>query len=181
MIRITQTRTDGLGGGNCVAACIASIFERSIHDVDVPCGGSYQAISRWTGREYPGVHAVSIDHGQVVYLKDVGDPNFIRSYWVAYIPSKRTGGQHAVVMHGRDLAWDPYPQADQDAVIHVLCGQLFWVVKDPARLVGRHELRTSLQAAVASTSLDCTCGLVEHGGAPLATGLHLPTCPARTT
>lgn len=34
MIPIDQTRTDGPGGGNCLAACVASILELDIADCD---------------------------------------------------------------------------------------------------------------------------------------------------
>jgi hypothetical protein len=122
------------GGGNCVAACIASIFDVPLETVTVPLGGSYQAVCDWTRRHYPGLYPVHVvwDRSDWDELVNVEPPTRFRSYWIASVESPRTGGLHAIVMHGKDVAWDPHPQRDMG--FGLCAGMGYWIVRDPAAI-----------------------------------------------
>lgn len=135
MIQIEQTKVSGLGGGNCQAACIASIFEVEIESVTVPCGGNYQAVCEWTAREYPGLHPINRDWNGTspdIPVEDVEWPEPFKSYWIATVASPRTLGHHCVVMHGSEMVWDPHPQREMGFGLCV--GSMWWMVRDPAKL-----------------------------------------------
>lgn len=135
---------------NCVAACVASIFECPIEEVDIAEGGGLNEVARWTAEHYPVLTACSrivggIWHGDVwldTYppAHTVEPPFLLRGYWIAGAISPRGGMQlidgqwkpslHAVVMYGREVAWDPHP--DRETGIGGLYDATWWIVRDPA-------------------------------------------------
>lgn len=149
---VRQTTITPGGGGNCVAACIASIFELPISDVfpDVPNGGGYQEICRWTESRYPALTVCSKDLFNITSwtpdrrnLAEVDPPQFL-GWWVAYVESPRAAKkkcydcyglptQHAVVMRHNRLMWDPHPHGEVDGVGFAR-GMLWWELRHPERL-----------------------------------------------
>lgn len=154
---VEQTTMVPGGGGNCVAACIASIFELAITDVwpDVPNGGGWAAVCAWTAHRLPMLSPQSrmffkppeptpgcyVDEPTPIPLHEVVPPVAPSTYWIAYVESPRAAAagvvdhygrpmQHAVVMHGRDLAWDPHPQRDMG--VGPARGMLWWAIRDYA-------------------------------------------------
>jgi hypothetical protein len=145
--------------GNCVASCIASIFEVPLVSVDIPDGPSATRISQWTNENYPLLRYVEIDkctNFRIVETDADGDlwrydfpeeepePPFLNGlmYWMAFCISPRVvnsqgpyrgmPGQHAVVMKGRELVWDPHPQREMGVGRRV--GYAMWMIDDPSRL-----------------------------------------------
>jgi hypothetical protein len=148
---VEQTSFSPGGGGNCVAACVASIFELPLSDCfpEIPNGGNPNAVAEWTRSRYPGLRAASRDFYDDLGLprrlgfRDVDWPTCIRSYWIAYVESPRAKAagvldlygyptQHAVVMHGWELAWDPHPRRDMG--VGPCRGMAWWEVVDPSKL-----------------------------------------------
>jgi hypothetical protein len=157
---IEQTEMIPGGGGNCVAACIASIFELPLEVVypEVPNGGGWHAVCDWTTAHAPMLSPQSrqffvpmepvpgyyVDHPAPMPLDKVEPPVWPRSYWIAYVESPRAAAagtldhygrptQHAVVMLGHMLAWDPHPQREMG--VGLARGMLWWAVKDHAAIV----------------------------------------------
>jgi hypothetical protein len=149
---VEQTELVPGGNGNCVAACVASIFDVPLSDCypDIPLGGDFNAVCRWTDARYPGLAACSVDFFDAEAwkpirrpLEDVEWPTHRRSFWIAFVESPRAAAagvldsyglptQHAVVMHGSELAWDPHPRRDMG--VGPCCGKLWWEVRNPAVL-----------------------------------------------
>jgi hypothetical protein len=128
------------GGGNCVAACIASVFEVPLKTVTVPLGGSYAAVVDWTAINYPGLYPINVEWDKKDWrpLKDVEPPTPFATYWIASVESPRTDGMHCIVMYGRNAVWDPHPRRDMGFGD---CGGMgYWIVKDPSKLA-RTETR----------------------------------------
>lgn len=148
---------EGESRGNCMAACIATIFELSLEEVDVPDATSFAEMCAWTSTRFDGaLEFHEVDHGvdyRVIEDGEFGDrwtydltedppapPTF--GLWIAGVQSPRivheTGpwrgmpGLHAVVMRGGQLAHDPHPQRDMG--IGPIVTSMWWVVADPARL-----------------------------------------------
>ena len=133
MIPVAQrTRFD------CLTACLASIFECRYEDVPVFC-------DQETGESAPLWH-VALDG----WLADRGfaflqrvreegmddDPMFCPwaypGYWIVGVKSPRVDGEHAVVMCGRELVWDPHPEREQGHRGFLSADH--FVPLDPARL-----------------------------------------------
>lgn len=136
--------------GNCVAACLASLFEVPIED----CAGViyYNQLCEWTKERFP---ALSVDQvgvgdswGQTrdpeAYLEWPTE-HFCFGYWMATVWSPRVvdlvgddgymeWGLHAVVMRGSDLAWDPFPGADWSEEPMRFRSCTSWRVWDPGQL-----------------------------------------------
>jgi hypothetical protein len=160
---------DGSSGqrGNCTAACVASIFERPLEEVDscVPPGSSWSQVDFYTRRVAPflSVHAIDLclNHRQVEEATE-RHPQGRWTYdlppadawerrwesmglWIAAVVSPRgtlRDGpyrdmpiQHAVVMRGSELAWDPHP--DRDLGVGQVLEMCWWVCPDPAMALAR--------------------------------------------
>lgn len=146
---------------NCFAACVASIFERDITDVDIAEGGGFNETCRWTKENAPwlsphsrivgGLWHVGGMHNEKVWLDTyppvglVEPPFWPSPYWIAGAISPRATMQlidgvwkpylHAVVMRGRDLVWDPSPHREQG--VGGIYDATWWNVCDPAAVTGR--------------------------------------------
>ena len=124
-------------GFDCMTACLASIFEVPYEEapqlaqaLGVPKPDWLKTYFDWCASRgfYP----------QDFYVE--GEPKAecpwaYRGYWIAGVRSPRWNGQHAVVMHDREIAWDPYPG---DPVPHrgFVNGEIFLPLD-----VARFELR----------------------------------------
>src|SRR4051794_39803476 len=105
------------GGGNCVAACIASIFELDIDQVwpAVPNGGGWHHVCAWTARHFPMLSPQSrmlfkppepmpgyyVDEPDPVPLHVVDAPVWPRTYWIAYVESPRAAAAGVLDHYGR--------------------------------------------------------------------------------
>ena len=129
---VYQTRK-GFGRGNCVAACLATVLEVPLEEVDWIQGYS-QEIVAYTKRWLPAWEYVSVDMGydyDLVPMPELGEGQSrwtyklypyekppTEGYWFASVPSKSLvrppendyyplPALHFVVMKGDELAWDP--------------------------------------------------------------------------
>lgn len=152
MIQIEQTQMVPGGGGNCLAACIASVFELPLSDVwpEVPNGGGFQYVCEWTACRYPALAANTIDFFDAEAWKpirrplaDVEWPMTPAGYWIARVESPRAAAagvldsygfptQHCVVMLGSVLVWDPHPSRDMG--VGPCRGMYWWSLRDPSKL-----------------------------------------------
>ena len=100
--------------GNCLAACVASIFEVPLSRLE----GVYdsQALWRWLEKHFPGVGMIartydeSVPFGSRVPEGFTGKPGL--TPWIAVVQSPRTPHAHCVVMVADRLEWDPHPQRE---------------------------------------------------------------------
>lgn len=158
---VQQTHMIPGGGGNCVAACIASIFELPLPQVfpEVPNGGSAQAIFDWTAKHHPGLAYVDrtlgryeqrgelyheVDGYEVIeHAPQERLPPWSVDFWIGYFVSPRGvlshkeygiwhPSLHAVVCRRREVLWDPHPRRDMG--VGALRKTGYWIVKDPALL-----------------------------------------------
>lgn len=162
-----EVDADGLvveGGqrGDCVAACLASIFELPI-DVFPPTDDR-QWLWRWLAVYYPGVSFVHKQYGRPteqapghtgLHLAGIvssrfrerctdcneeieeSTPFFFRRDECPWCGgSGIRPGHHSVVMKGSHREWDPHPDADWDAPLTYVSETLF-IVTDVARLAPR--------------------------------------------
>lgn len=172
MIRISQRYSaevdenglvfEGSQRGDCVAACLASIFEMPIDTF--PEHDDTQWLWRWLAVYFPGV---DLQHKH--FGRPTDEAPYHRGFWLATIESSRfkehctdcsvdlaestsffwkrdecpwcrgTGirpGFHCVVMENRDRVWDPHPGVDWDAPLS-FAGEKTFHVKDVARLTPR--------------------------------------------
>ena len=93
MIKVNQTL---LGkGGNCLAACIASILECDIERLPNYHDGSWF----WDWEKFLEPHGIAL----------LGNASYYwNSYWIGVVPSLNNDGRHhAVVMLDNKLAHDP--------------------------------------------------------------------------
>lgn len=89
--------------GDCMAACIASILERHISEVPNPHGDRWW--EEWNSFLEP------FNLSLMNFPLDPDDAWRPPGYWVGAV---RCGpNMHAVVMHGRELAWNPDPRRAQ--------------------------------------------------------------------
>lgn len=156
MIPVEQTRWRPGGGGNCVAACVASIFEVPLSDCspEIPDGGSFTAVCEWTAKRHPGIRANCKIVGGHWFKRgtierfvdsyppvDVVEPP-VSGYWIAGVVSPRgvlmrvdqeiKPSLHCVVMYGSELVWDPHPKREMG--IGGVYDATWWTVRDPAKL-----------------------------------------------
>lgn len=123
----------GFGQGNCVWACIASIFEIPLDTLRYPPPFTEDVLA-WTKEHYPALEFHNVDLGFDYRLRDVpGIPEGEQrwhyrlrrkwepptdDYWIASVDSQGLmrpvedpyypmPALHAVVMKGRDLVHDP--------------------------------------------------------------------------
>lgn len=143
--------------GNCLHACIASIFHLEIDSIGLPDICYAQDVINWTNQRYSGWQCINQDwctnyqvaseptderpQGGWVYH----DPEYLVAphygYWIGAIYSPRIkleksnpywprSGYHAVVMKGYNCVHDPHPEGNIDFEGPVLNG-IWWVVADP--------------------------------------------------
>ena len=150
--------------GNCVAACIASIFEMDIEVVDTELqdGPSASDVAEWTNNNCPGLEYRSIDLVPFESWEQCDDEDGERwthgwpdenkwldyvptlGYWMASVVSPRgllahgplrgMPVTHAVVMKGSAVVWDPHPKRAMGT--GVVYALNWWVAKDPALCLG---------------------------------------------
>lgn len=153
---------DGTGArGNCVAACVASVFGLPLWVVEtqgVGPGAGGQDLMRWTTERWPALECRVFDfavNSRIVEGEGTEDERWAydlpedvpapptTGFWIAYVISPRgllehgpyrgMPIQHAVVMRGGSLAWDPHPQRDMGIGQEV--GRCYWTVSDPSELL----------------------------------------------
>lgn len=106
--------------GNCLAACVASIFERPLRDlygiydergIDIWLRGAHPALI--CNRRHHFGPAPSDDYAPVPLGSEV-PPSALPGavLWIASVQSPRTDHLHCVVMRGSELAWDPHPRRE---------------------------------------------------------------------
>lgn len=151
--------------GDCLRACICSIFELPIRDVPHFAAEDdwYGALNRWVeGRGFRlSVAFIRFEEDEPTIL--TGHPSD-GIYWIADVLSPRLlnekgkPGIHEVVMCGGELAWDPHPQRDLGHLGFTGIGYTF-TAPDPARLqlrpaVDPDPVVTAAQRYVAAASDD---------------------------
>jgi len=150
---VTQTITTKEEGGNCFAACLASIFELPLDEVpnaaliwrldDEDAGArGHKLIDDWLAEV--GLAKAGLDVGDCHDWRPEG--NWIGSYDSPRLP----GETHAVVCRGYDgVAWDPHPNAAADPVGESTLRFVYWLyVLDPALFARGRELRAREPEAV---------------------------------
>lgn len=120
MIQIEQTELANYDAnppshGNCLAACVASIFEIGHGLSEGRFKGVYdsQALWEWLAIHFPAVGMISRIYGKAVPLGSRVPEGFTGlqgvTPWVAVVRSPRTPHMHCVVMVADRLVWDPHP------------------------------------------------------------------------
>lgn len=125
MIKVEQTELANYAidpplRGNCLAACVASIFEvplTSFTDVY-----DSQSLWRWLGKYVPGIGMIAhtyynlqggINEVELGARRPEGYTGLPGATpWIAVVRSPRTDHMHCVVMINDKLAWDPHPERD---------------------------------------------------------------------
>ena len=135
MIPVKQTILSADEGGNCFAACLASILELPVRvvpnaaaewikgDSDEHLNAGWALIRSW-------LYGLGLD---VQCFDESWRPS---GYWIAIVDSPRFPGKtHAVVFEGESFVWDPHPEAPGDGSdlgeptsVYVL------IARDPAML-----------------------------------------------
>lgn len=120
MIQIEQTElanydVDPPIRGNCLAACVASIFEVSLNRVKRVYDS--QTLWTWLAAYLPAVGMISRNYeasgvlvGSCVPSGFTGLPGL--TPWIATVRSPRTSHAHCVVMVADRLVWDPHPRRE---------------------------------------------------------------------
>ena len=110
MIPVDQTRTAKDGAPNCMAACLASIFEVPIEDVDLP-----ELASPHNGDQWPPLLRICQAHGYQPFSYAVSGEYFPQimppGYHIACSDS------HATVACGGHIVHDPHPRKSGLAAI----------------------------------------------------------------
>lgn len=117
MIKVEQTElanydVDPPVRGNCLAACVASIFEvdlkllKGVYD--------FQSLYAWLPFYLPGVGVISRNYEDNPVSLGFRTPNGFTGLpgltpWIASVWSPRTTHAHCVVMVADRLEWDPHP------------------------------------------------------------------------
>ncbi len=118
------------GHGNCVQACIASIFELRLDQVPNFVEAVDWAWALIQFCEHLGVHPVFIDRTKSDPGKNVGRPG---GWWsIVTGQSPRGDYLHAVVAFNGEIMHDPHP--DGGGKIGDLVDEIIFVVKDPSGL-----------------------------------------------
>jgi hypothetical protein len=131
--------------GDCLRACVASVFELPIEDVPhfVAEDDWYNHFRRW-------IESRGFVLGNAFHTLDEDDPTKLNGHpsegihWIASVYSPRLvhedgkPGQHVVVMCGGEMVWDPHPQREMGHLGFVGIGYSF-VAPDPARLELRDD------------------------------------------
>lgn len=125
MIEVEQTITLP-PHGNCMQACLASIFELELEDAPtiggIGAGEYWRIIDEWLE-----ARGWWVAHGDI---EGAETPSvWWRGYWIAAVLSPgrhewpeefRDGGLHAIVMRDDAIAWDPSPKRERghDGYVH---------------------------------------------------------------
>lgn len=158
---IFDEKGDNVQRGDCLTACLASLFELPLDEVP-----HFVATDNWFSEYSNWLVDRGLQLGQVHLCVDEDDPTKLTGYpiegvhWIATVKSPRgkarCGGckgtreldgdpcqwcdatglvpsLHAVVMCGREIVWDPHPQREMGH-LGFLSGEWF-IVRDPAKLV----------------------------------------------
>jgi hypothetical protein len=148
--------------GNCVAACVASIFEYPYcAAVGLPDATLPEELAAWTVKHHPALFLHEADFRsnyrevaepseELPYGRwDYDDPEDFTpphpGYWIASVYSPRVvrpesdayyphPGLHAVVMKGERCVHDPHPEGAATEEQPVALGAEWWAVADPAKL-----------------------------------------------
>jgi hypothetical protein len=157
------TLYDGTGKrGNCVAACVASIFERPLDELEgqgIGPGCSARELMEWTRQHAAGLCVVNTDHSRNFRIvENEGKPDerwaydlptddeipdvFLGGcYWIATVVSPRGVLQHgpyrgSPVLHAvvmRGHALVWDPHPQRYMGVGQLVGRTYWLAADPAR------------------------------------------------
>lgn len=128
---VEQTRLTPQEGGNCLAACMASILECPLDEVpQLPPG---DAISDETWAEYHPRLAAWLAERNLVEVTFSADQEWHpQGYAILGVESPRFPGMgHAVVALDGVIVWDPHPGRDQGVGKRMNWG--IFQVLDPAK------------------------------------------------
>lgn len=131
---IEQTRFTPEEGGNCYAACIASILECSLDEVPQLNGDeglTEEGYSAYRDRLYDWLRQRNLDP---LYF-EAGREWVPRGYAVLAVRSPRFPElEHAVVARDGEVIWDPHPSRDRWAELgQERIGYTIFQMLDPAR------------------------------------------------
>jgi hypothetical protein len=100
--------------GNCLAACVASIFEVPLSDLQEVYDS--QTLWAWLRGYAPAVGMIARTYDEAVLFGSRVPTGFTGlpglTPWIAVVQSPRTPHAHCVVMVGETLVWDPHPQRE---------------------------------------------------------------------
>ena len=133
MIEVEQTILTKEEGGNCFAACLASILETPL-DV-VPNAATYWARGDFDGG-WEVIEQWLLDLGVVLESYAVEDLRgwWPTGYWGGIVPSEFLEGEtHATVFEGQRFRWNPRP-GGRDYYLGEVVTVDRLIVADPARL-----------------------------------------------
>jgi hypothetical protein len=153
---------DGKGRGNCVAACLASIFGLSLAEVEegLSDGPTANGLMAWTESRFPWLECRNTDHSENYREVEPPSDEHPEGTWTYDLPSVRPEAPtlglwmasvvsprgvlrhgpyrgspilHAVVMRGGNLVWDPHPRRAEG--VGALVERTWWLARDPADCV----------------------------------------------
>lgn len=131
--------------GDCLRACVASIFERRWDEVPhfVAHEDWWERWNRWTEEQGFVLRTAWHSTPDDDKTRLNGHPGDI--YWIANVLSPRLvrddgePGWHSVVMFAGDVAWDPHPEREMGHLGFTGIGYMF-AAPDPAKLVLREPI-----------------------------------------
>jgi hypothetical protein len=159
VLAVFDARGDVVQRGDCLTACVASLFELPLSEVPF-----FVESESWWSDYQRFFHERGFQLGQVSICTDENDRRVLTGYpldgvyWIATVKSPRGKARcssckgvgwgcgacnglglvpslHCVVMRGKELVWDPHPQR---AMGHLGFVQGEWFIAlDPARLAPR--------------------------------------------
>jgi hypothetical protein len=128
---------------DCMTAALASLFEVAYDDVPHFCSPTTAAKiveHDWWAAYEAWLRVRGFVVLQRVRVEGDGEPEWcpwaFPTFWIAGVESPRTGGDHAIVMHGNRIAWDPHPRRAEHTNHRFVSADYFLPI-DPARLVLR--------------------------------------------
>ncbi len=123
MIPIEQTKfhVPNEVTGNCMAACVASIFELELEDVPTFEDTDPQELLLRKWCESQGIELVRFDREYC-----------FNSFYLAVGPSPRNKSMHMVVMQNGICQHDPHPDGNGITAVHYM---YIFIPKNPAKLV----------------------------------------------
>jgi hypothetical protein len=149
VIGVHQTILTKEEGGNCFAACLASILE-------VPLVAVPNAAVLWAQGEVDEGWSLINDWLASLGLRIGsfdGDPDgwLPHGYWIAIVPSLKLPGEtHAVVFQGRDFVWDPRADAERARTLDEVIAVDALFCLDPALLARALPLIREKAAEIAA-------------------------------
>lgn len=112
---IPQTQTKFGEGGDCFAACIASILEYSIRDVPnfaVPYATNWLFQAQcWLAERGKGLASIRFPSREFL-LRSIEANNFTSGHYIISGPSPRGPWLHSCVGCGGEIVHDPHPSRD---------------------------------------------------------------------